>query len=322
MKSIKSLKTSILLVLLFLNLYFFSGCQQKPQLSSEEKKSTIEQTLINSFLTNNKLNYQLDINTKIVGKTFWIYIATDQEIISLETQPSEELLPKIIKFIDVKSTFKNSNFTIEYIFLKNKPDEYSPFLKNRDILQEKSLLGKELYPETTNQFLEIFQKTYVAIGDIISDVRDINFFVIAIADIKRGIKSTLVIHKLDLEKSLLNILPYNEFSNRIFRRNVKDPEIKNDKYGLHIKYIDISLIDFLNNQIESKVFSKLYEMLKFEAKKVQELEDIQEIILKSLYEVVILNYEFYDFYVVDVTDMISKKSFTISKSSLIKKFKE
>ena len=323
MRLIQYSKNLTFLALLSLNFLAFGGCAQKKEIP--EVKKPIEKEFITSFQANNKLNYQLDANTKIVDKTFWIYVATDKEIISLETQKSEDLPPKIVKFIDVKSDYKNSIFSIGYIFLKHKPEEYSLFQdknkKTQDILQEKSLSGKEIYPESTNTLLEIFNKIYITIGDIISDAKDINFFVIAIADIKRGVKSTYVIHKLDLEKSLLRMLPDEEFSNRIFRRNLKDPEIKNDKYGLHINYVDISLIDFLKNQIETNVYGKIYEMQKFEAKKLQELEDLQDIVLRAVYDVAI-NYEFYDFYLVETLDLLTKKSSSVSKSSLMKKFNE
>ena len=319
------LKNLIFLGLTLLSICGIWGCAQE-NLPLEEI-SPIEQEFINSFKTSHTLDYQITPNTKIVGKTFWVYVATDQEIVSLETQKTQTLPPKIIKFLDIECNFENSILDIGYIFLKYKPEEYSLFedkkgdKKNRDILKDRSLAGKEIYPESTDRLREIFNKTYYTIGDIIGDADNIDFFAICIADIKRGVKTTYVIHKLDLEKSLLRMLPDEEFGNRLFRRNLKDPEIKNDLYGLHINYIDISLIDFLINQIKSQAYYKVYEMQMYEAKKLTALDDLDEIILKSVYDRAV-NYEFYSFYLVEIENLVTKTKSSISKSHLLKKFNE
>jgi len=320
------LKNSTFLVLiLLLNICYFWGCDKKE--SAPEEKSSIEQEFIKSFNDSHKLDYQTTPNTEIVGKTFWIYIATNQEIISAESRETQTLPPKIVKFLEIECRYENSIFGIDYIFLKHKPQEYSLYedkkekKKNKDLLQEKSLAGKEIYPESTDKLREIFNKVYFTIGDIIGDANEIDFFVICIADIKRGVKSTYVAHKLDLEKSLLRMLPDEEFGNRLFRRNVQDPEIKNDIYGLHINYIDISLIDFITEQIETQAYYKVYEMQMYEAKKLTALEDLEEIILRSVYDRAV-NYEFYGFYLVEVENLITKAKSSISKSRLIGKFEK
>ena len=69
-KLMRYLKNSIYLALL-LNIILFSGCSKKPPLV---EKTNIEQEFLNSFNKTSKLNYTLYTSTKIVNKTFWIYI--------------------------------------------------------------------------------------------------------------------------------------------------------------------------------------------------------------------------------------------------------
>jgi len=277
----------------------------------------VEKKFLDSFNKTTKLNYPLYTSTKISGKTFWIYIATEKELLTINCSPvTGGVTPdKNIKFLDINCQYENSSFDINYVFLKYSPEEKN---KERDIFR-KTVGGTTLYQDFTPTAIEILQKTYYAIGDIVSDTQDINFFVIYLADIKNGIKITFVIHRLDMEQFLLNMLPSDEFYNRMILKADGSKDIVNDKYGIHIEYNDISLVDFLREQIVSNVRSKVSEMEKYKTEELKALDNLDEILLRGVYEVT-TKYQFTDFSFVEINNVITKDKLSFSKARLINKF--
>ena len=139
------LKNSIYLALL-LSFVFLIGCLSKP--TSSIPKTNIEEELINSFNKTTKLQYPLYINTKIAGKTFWVYIATQKELLTINTASSiGGVIPeKIIKFLDITCQYDDSTFNLNYIFLKYSPEEKA---KELDLFR-KSVGGTSLYQDFTD----------------------------------------------------------------------------------------------------------------------------------------------------------------------------
>ncbi len=306
---------NIIYLALIISLNFCTGCS-KPTAPSLQK-TNVEQEFLDSFNKTSKLSYPLYVNTKIVGKSFWIYIALHKELLTINSQSGVggAMPEKIIKFIDINCRYETSAFNLDYIFLKYTEEEKT---KEKDLLK-KTVGGTSLYQDFTDTTIEVLQKTYYAIGDIISKTEDMNFFVICLADIKNGIKITFVIHRLDMEQFLLEMLPSDEFYNRMILKTDGGKDIINDKYGLHIKYNDISLIDFLREQIINNAKATVNEMEKYRPKELSTIDKLDDILLKSTYEVT-SKYEFEDYLLVEVENIISKEKLTLSKSQLLGKF--
>jgi len=254
----------------------------------------------------------------MIDKTLWIYIATEKDLLTINAMGGMGgVMPdKIMKFLDLQCQYDSSSFLLDYVFLKYTPEEIA---KERDLLNKK-VGGTTLYQDFTQTTIEVLQKTYFAIGDIIDKTADKNFFVIVLADIKKGLKITFVIHRLDIEQFLLNILPSDEFYKRMVLKTDGGKDIINDKYGLHIEYQDISLPDFLREQIANNARSKLSEMEKFKPDEIRALDSLDDIILKSVYDVTI-KYEFDDYVLVEVQDLISNKKLSLSKLKLINRYR-
>jgi len=280
-------------------------------------KTNIENDFLEGFNKSIQPKYKLYATTKVVGKAFWIYIATEESILTLNSAQSiGGMAPeKKIKFLDINCQFKDSVFDVSYVFLKFRPEEID---KSKDILNE-SAGGGSIYPDYSDSTIEILQKTFSAIGDIIPKTQDMNFFIICLADIKKGLQITFIIHRLDMEQFLLNMLPADEFYNRMILKSEGKREIRNDKYGVHIDYKDISLVEFLREQIVNDARAKLNEMEKFEPRKIDTLNNLDDIIPKSIYEVS-SKYQFTDFLFVDIKNDITKERLLISKSKLTNMF--
>lgn len=302
------------LTVLLISSLFLSACARK---LPPPAKTNVEEKFLASFNKTAKLDYPVYTTTRTVGKTLWIYIATDKDILTINSSSNKGgVLPeKNIKFLDITCQYENSAFDINYIFLKYSPEEKE---KEKDLFK-KTVGGTTLYQDFTNATIEILQKAYFSIGDIIRDTENMNFFAICLANIKNGIKITFVIHRLDMEQFLLNMLPSDEFYNRMILKADGSKDIINDKYGLHIEYNDILLVDFLREQIVNNAKAKINEMEKYGAERIKSLDKLDDIILKSIYEVV-TKYKFSDFDLVEIQDLISKDRLSISRTRLLSKF--
>lgn len=302
---------------LIISLLLFTGCSKTPPSSLET--TGLEQKFLENFKKTAQLDYALNANTKIIGKTFWIYVATDKELIQISATPAMAgFMPeKIIKFLDIKCQYENLVFSTDYIFLKYSPEERE---KQQDLFQ-KTIGGSSLYQDFTKATLEILQKAYLAIGDIITETEDLNFFAICLADIKNGIKITFVIHRLDMEQFLTGMLPSDEFYSRMILKTDGSKEIINDKYGLSVEYNDISLIDFLEEQIVNNIRSEISEMEKYNAKDLKELVKLDDIILQNIYKVT-TKYEFDNYILVEVENVITADKLSLSKSKLFRQFEK
>ena len=300
---------------LILSLLLFSSCSKPP--SSPLETTSLEKEFLENFQKTAQLHYQLNANTKIVGKTFWIYVATDQELIqiSAKTGMNGFMPEKIIKFMDIKCQYEESVFRSDYIFLKYSPEERK---KQQDLFQ-KTIGGSSLYQDFTKATLEILQKVYLAIGDIITETEDLSFFTICLADIVNGIKITFVIHRLDMEQFLTGMLPSDEFYSRMILKTDGSKEIINDKYGISVEYNDISLIDFLEEQIVNNTRSEISEMEQFKAEDLEALDKLDDTILENIYTVT-TKYEFDNYILIEVENIISGNKLSISKSKLFRKF--
>jgi len=303
------------LVILLVNILISSGCSPRPPTPLE--KTDIEKKFLESFNKTTKPAYPLIASTRIFGKTFWIHIATKKDLLTINSSRGiGGVMPeKNIKFIDIKCQYESSAFYMDYIFLKYDPEEKA---KQRDLFK-KTVGGTTLYQDFTYECIEILQKTYYAVGDIIAETEGMNFFVICAANIEKGIKITFVIHRLDMEQFLLNMLPPDEFYNRMILKTDGSKEIIGDKYGLHLEHNDISLIDFLREQIVKNATTKINEMEKYNAQVLKSIDRLDNIILKSVYDVV-TKYEFDDFMFVEIENIISKEILSLSKRKLINKF--
>ncbi|MFH1622340.1 MAG: hypothetical protein ABIA97_04380 [Candidatus Omnitrophota bacterium] len=306
---------NLICLALIVNLLSFVGCAQRPP--SPLEKTNLEKEFLESFNKTTKVEYPLYTNTKIVGKTFWVYIGTEKEIMQISSASGMGgFMPdKLIKFMDIQCQYENSEFNINYVFLKYSDEEKS---MQQDVLR-KAIGGTTLFQDFTNETIEILQKTYFSIGDIIADTQNLNFFAICLANIKKGIKIIFVIHRLDIEQFLLNMLPSDEFYNRMIIKTEGSKETINDKYGISIDYSDISLTDFLEEQIVNNAKAKINEMEKYNPEQLKSLDKLDDILLESTYDVT-TKYEFTDYLIVEVQNLITRENLSLSKSKLTKRF--
>jgi len=108
-----SAKNTICLVL-SLSLLVSSGCTQRSALP--RIKTDIERDFLKSFNATFKPSYPLYTSTKTVGKTLWVYIAVEKDLLTV--YPGQKVTAeKIIKFFEMNCDYESTMFDADYIFL-------------------------------------------------------------------------------------------------------------------------------------------------------------------------------------------------------------
>jgi hypothetical protein len=196
-----------------------------------------------NFETKCRKDYNLNIITRIVGKTFWIYAPTDKPLFDFAAQsPSPpDPLKKTPKYdlLYINGSFKNNAFNFDYdVIPKVKSD-----------LQNNGLTEKE-----TDYFNKLYNNISTAITETLLDPHTpISFVAISITDIKKGIEARITFYLEDYRKASVGALPEDEFIKRILQESKGSTDYIGDEIGEHLEYNDISLPEFLTKQMVNRI---------------------------------------------------------------------
>jgi len=306
MKLKASLKSLISVGLVLSAGVFLFSCQKASSTSKPTKD--IERMFLESFENTYKLAMPVYTHVKLKGNTFWIYIAQDKELITF-ARATAQAEKESDYFLQLKGTFYNNNFEFIYNIAKilKIPDKDSAGEEYIGITQDFTQIARELNNKASS-----------SIADIIYDCPpELQFFVIVIADIQKGIELKFIIHRADAEKSLFGIIPNEEFNNRILLKVKGDEKIVNDKTGRHLDYQEIELAKFITELSLQQIrqgFTRLSDAQKTTAQ-------IEEIILKTVFKFSEV-YDFSSFEAVNIMDASSLRKVKVGILELRKRFKE
>ncbi|MCM8779702.1 MAG: hypothetical protein NC914_00930 [Candidatus Omnitrophica bacterium] len=307
MMKLKPYLRNLTFPVLALGLSLCASCSQRP--TSTEPQNA-DELFLKSFRSTLKFDTPLYANARLAGSTLWIYIATEKEILTLDRSPQQKESQEKI-FLEVKGEYSpDLNFKFYYsVYMIPKVPETA-------FKEEVSVTG--VTENFTNTMQEITNKVYSSMADLIySAGKELKFFVVVIADIKKGIEVKTSINRADLEKYIVGIIPAEQFHTRTLIKVKGDERIVNDKQGRHLNYKDISLTDFiteLTTQQAKQEFAKLGDAGKNSLK-------AKDLILKALYKFSKI-YEFDDFFRVETTDATLRETQSLTRYELMEKFKE
>ena len=270
-----------LCLLLFASLAF-PGCQS-------QAPDSLRQTGIPKLVTLCRDEFNLDIVTKLAGKTLWVYVPIEKTLFKFRA--SED--PALPSYVDTDSRFQNNTLDISFAV---KPSEG----------EDKGMRTAQT-EESSQYFSNIFAAVYQAYAD--SDA-DIDFFVIIMADITDGVEAIYKVYKPDLIKRFSNTLMFPESSYRIVMDTRGNRDIIGDHSGKHLKPYELDLGTFLAEQIKQRI---RYAELNFK-------EDVSRQVLEIVAYVIAV-YEFFDseWIVFKNTDAGTKT--TLSRAALLERFK-
>lgn len=275
MKSKPSLRSSVKAGLKIIPLVLFlSAC------SSSISASFLKEDAPQAIQDICKKEYKFDVSAKLVGATLWVYIPLE-DIISKPEKPEKYLERFLLE--DKKNSWEEKILKVNYLVRLTEEKE-----KQQEMALNKSV------NENIFKVLQVIRRVIFSVDNSRKDSP--LFFCIVTADIKNGFEIKQTFHFLDLKKISYGIISQTEYQHRIVQDSAISPLIIGDKTGAHLVYRDITLDEFIAEQIQSRI------KLKFQKPEVQRNADIDREVLKIV-SYVLNAYGFSNFNFVELSNL-------------------
>ena len=244
--------------------------------------------------------YQLDIITKLVGRTFWVYMPLEN-IITKASKPEKYIERFLVE--DRNNQLEEKILRVSY-FIKPVPETE----KIQDMTLDKSVNTKIF------NVLQVIRRVLFSLDNKEAKNNPI-FFCIVTADIANGFELKQVFYCLDLKKLSYGFISQTEYQHRIVQDTNVSPQIIADKEGRHLVYQDITLEDFLVNQIQGRI------RMKFQKPEVEKNADIDREVLKIV-ALTLNTYAFRDFTLVEMTNFLTGTKVILNQTAIFARPKE
>ncbi len=294
MKSKLSSKSLAKVVLKILPLVlFFSACNSS--VTPSFLKEDIAQTVKNIC----KKEYKLDIVTTLSGNTLWVYLPLEN-IISKPDKPEKYLERFLLE--DKKNSLDEKILKVNYLVQPTTEKE-----KLQEMALDKSVNEKIF------SILQVIRRVCFSVGNSNKDAPV--FFCIVTADIKNGFELRQNFYFLDLKKFTYSFISQSEYQHRIVQDTPVSAEIIGDRTGNHLKYRDITLEEFIADQIRTRI------KLKFQKPEVETNIDIDKEILKIVAHTLDA-YQFKDFTILEMSNLATGKVIILNQTAILANSKE
>ena len=285
----------LLKILLILFIAINAGCSFKKPVPPRPPLVDVQK----AFETKCRKDYKLNTITRLVGKTFWIYVPTNKPLFDFaaETPAPPDPLKKPAKFnlLYINGIYKDKGFSFEYdIIPKIKSD----------------LQGEGVRSEMTDYFNTVYNNLTTAITETLLDTKTpINFVVISITDIKKGIEIRISFFLEDYRKASVEGIPTEEFEKRILQDEKGSTDYIGDEIGQHLEYNDIQMPEFLTKQMINRI------RFKFTQSDFPPQEKYEDAIIGIIADTT-RYYQFTDFTSVHTKDIRTKKVMILNPKQL------
>lgn len=272
---------------------FLSAC------SSSTSPSFLKEDVPQAVQDICKKEYELDISSRLVGSTLWIYLPLEG-IISKPEKP--EKYTERFLLDDKKNLLEGRVLNVNYLVRLTEEKE-----KDQETALDKSV-NKKIF-----NIMQVIRRVLFSVDPSQKDTP--LFFCIVTADIKNGFEIRQTFYVLDLKKISYGIISQTEYQHRIVQDSAISPLIIGDQEGSHLFYRDITLDEFIADQIQSRI------KLKFQRPEVERNADIDQEVLKVVSSV--LNaYEFKDFNFAVMNNLVTGKKNILNQRSAMADLKE
>lgn len=240
-----------------------------------------------------KEEYKIDLVTRLVGQTLWIYIPVEDIFI-----PSD----KPEKYTDKFEIEENSSKIVSGVV---KVDYKIKAIPEQEKIQEFKY-NKSVQEKISNVW-KVLRRVIFSLER--SKGQEPKLYYIVTADIKNGIEMSELIYYQDLLKVSYELISWGEYSHRaISQTNISD-EVIGDEEGKHLKFRDIPIEEFITEQIAQRI------KLKFQKPEVDKNADIDKEILKLVINTIKI-YGFKDFNGVDLYNFITEDRTILNKAAV------
>jgi len=294
MKSKRSSKSLVKIGLKILPLVLFlSACNSS--VSPSFLKEDITQAVKNIC----EKEYKLDTSTKLSGSTLWIYLPLEN-ILSKPDKPEKYVERFLLE--DTKNSLDEKILKVNYLVRPTTEKE-----KLQEMVIDKSVNEKIF------NVMQVIRRVFFSMGNSKKDIPV--FFCIVTADIRNGLEIKQTFYFLDLKKFAYSFISQTEYQHRIVQDTAISAEIIGDRTGSHLNYRDITLEEFIADQIQNRI------KLKFQKPEVPASADIDKEISKIV--TYTLNaYQFKDFTLVEMANLATGKKITLNQTAILANSKE
>lgn len=240
-----------------------------------------------------KKEYIIDVKVKLIGKTLWVYLPLENIFTSSE-KPEKYMERFAVE--QSKAGIKDATLEVEYLVKTVPEQEKSQQVKYTDETSEK-----------INRIWRVLRRVLFSLDT--KSQSGIEFFCLIIADTANGFEVKNTFYYIDIKKVSYEYIGQVEYQHRTLQDVNVSPEIIADKQGLHIKYKDITLKDFVVSQIEHRI------KLKFQKPEVERNADIEKEILKVIIHTLKI-YNFRDFSSLELNNAATKSKTILNQAAL------
>ena len=241
-----------------------------------------------------KKEYQLNIITNLTGRTFWIYMPLEN-IITKPAKPEKYIERFLVE--ERKNQLEQRILRVNYLI---KPVEETE--KQQDMSLDKSVNTKIF------NVLQVVRRVLFSLDNREAQKNPL-FFCVITADIANGFELKQIFHCLDLKKISYGFISQTEFQHRIVQDTGVSAQIIVDKEGRHLVYLDITLEEFLADQIQGRI------RMKFQKPEVEKNVDIDREVLKVV-SLTLNTYAFKDFSIVEMTNLVTGAKTILNQAAI------
>ncbi len=240
-----------------------------------------------------KKEYRIDVVTKLVGSTLWIYLPLE-DIFEKSEKPEKYVERFEIK--DNREDFQGGTLDLEYLIRPIADQE-----KTNELKYNKSALDK------VNDVWKVVRRVLFSMERLKGN--EPQFFVMVTADIKNGFEIKEISYIEDLKKVSYEFISWGEYQHRTIQDTAISPAIVGDKEGLHLDYQDITMQNFIAAQIRQRI------KLKFQKPEVDKSADIDKEILKIVVYT-LKTYSFKDFSSVELNNLLTNNKIILNQAAV------
>jgi hypothetical protein len=294
MKSKRSSKSLVKAVLKIIFLVFFlSACNSSPS------PSFVKEDISRAITDICKKEYRLDIFTKLSGSTLWVYLPLEN-IVSKPDKPEKYLERFLLE--DQKNSLEERILKVNYLVRPTTESE-----KTQEMTLDKTVNEKIF------NVLQVIRRVLFSVGNFTQDTPQ--FFCLVTADIKNGFELKQIFYFLDFKKLSYNFISQTEWQHRIIQDTAVSPEIIGDRTGSHLNYRDITLEEFIADQIQNRI------KFKFQKPEVPASADIDKEVLKII-TYTLDAYQFKNFTFLELDNLATGKKITLNQAAILANSKE
>lgn len=239
-------------------LCFISGCSSSttPTYTRQDLEKSIPRIL--------SQEYKIDAKSKLLGSTLWIYLPL-KDMFEKADKP-EKVLEKF-KIEENENEFKGDRLNLNYL-IKVVPENE----KTQEYKISKAAFKK------INHVWEVLRRIIFSMDR--KSKSSIKFCCLIIADIKNGFEMKEIFYCQDILKVTYTIISPGEYQHRVIFDLAVSRKIIGDREGRHVNYKNITLRDFIAEQIKHRI------NLKFQKPEVNQNVDIDKEIEKIIVETI------------------------------------